>query len=130
MGKSRVCTSTADLESAQSSNYTASDDDLKKQKKKKKKTSNDDPKQTKADIKIDQTSKDPRDGCCWQGEAFVNALKAMITRQMFLLHAMVVLWRATEVKGDLFWLFAIPYLALIIEAMIVLLYRRAKEWKW
>ncbi len=74
--------------------------------------------------------KDPRERCCWEGQAFVDALKAMVTRQMFLLHALVVLWRTTEVAGDIYWLLTLPYTALIVEALVVLLYRRAKEWKW
>ena len=116
--------STADLEAGQSENRSDYERNIKSREQ------NNDTRNNKFGKNLEKTRGDPRETCCWQGEAFVNALKAMITRLIFLLHSMVVVWRVTEVEGDLFWLFAIPYLALIIEAMIVLLFRRAKEWKW
>ena len=116
--------STADLETTRSENCR----DYKRNMKSRKQIQ--ETKKNKSGTKFDTTGTDPREGCCWQGEAFMNALKAMITRLIFLFHSMIVVWRVTEVKGDLFWLFSIPYLALIVEAMIVLLFRRVKEWKW
>ena len=116
--------STADLEEGQSENHSDYERNTNSRKKR------NDTGNNKSEENLEKPRKDPRETCCWQGEAFVNALKAMITQLIFLLHSMVVVWRVTEVEGDLFWLFAIPYMALIIEAMIVLLFRRAKEWKW
>ena len=104
--------STADLEAGQSENRSDYERNIKSREQ------NNDTRNNKFGKNLEKTRRDPRETCCWQGEAFVNALKAMITRLIFLLHSMVVVWRVTEVEGDLFWLFAIPYLALIIEAMI------------
>ena len=124
MWKSRVYASTAVLKAGQSENRSEYEGNIKSRKQ----SNNTGNNQFRKNL--EKTRSDPHEGCCWQGETFINALKAMITRLIFLLHSMVVVWRVTEVAGDLFWLFAIPYLALIIEAMIVLLFRRAKEWKW
>lgn len=76
------------------------------------------------------TEADPRSGCCWRGEHFLNALKAMITRQLFLLHSLLVTWRATLVAGGIFWLLGIMLLGQVVETLLVLILRRGVEWMW
>ena len=69
-------------------------------------------------------------GCCHDGDAFCNALKAMVTRLMFLLHTMIVTWRATVEHGVSLWYIAIAYSLFLVETIAVLIVRRGKEWKW
>ncbi len=70
------------------------------------------------------------DACCEDGETCVNVFKATLTRILFLSHAMLVLQRTVQMKSVMYWLFAIPYGALVIEMIVVLLLRRGKDWNW
>ncbi len=73
---------------------------------------------------------DPRSQCCWRGGVFFNAIKAMVTRQMFLLHAILVVWRAASVGGAKYWILLVFSVGQIAEAMVVLILRQGHEWKW
>ena len=74
--------------------------------------------------------RDPRQGCCHGGAAFCDALKAMVTRLMFLLHTVIVTWRASCEHGVNLWYIAISYSLLLVETAVVLVIRKGKEWKW
>ena len=79
----------------------------------------------------DGGKRDPRNGCCHGGDRFVHGLKAMITRMIFLAHSMVTVWRVTIRLPDLmWWLLSIPFGALIVESLYVMLAKHGKEWKW
>ena len=51
------------------------------------------------DVKQSTPSKavDPRETCCWNGKYFFDALKAIITRMLFALHAMLAIWQVRDV---------------------------------
>lgn len=68
--------------------------------------------------------------CCIGGKAFFDALKAMITRLLFILHSLIAIWRVTITTGQLYWLMCIVFSLLIVETGIVLFIRRGHEWKW
>ena len=78
-----------------------------------------------------QSGQDPREKCCYGGGRFLHALKAMVTRMLFLAHSIICVWRVSERLPEPFWwLLTITFIALIIEALFVLLYNHGKEWKW
>ena len=68
--------------------------------------------------------------CCFGGKKFFDALKCIVVRQMFLLHALLTVWRVTVVKSDVYWALGVSFILMIVESFIVLGIRRAKEWKW
>ena len=80
--------------------------------------------------KLAAKPQDPRGRCCYGGSAFFNALKAMTTRLVFLLHAIVVTWRASLVHSERIWYLGVAYASLVLETIIVLAVRKGQEWKW
>jgi hypothetical protein len=75
-------------------------------------------------------SADRRQGCCWDGKYFFDALKAIVTRLMFLAHALLAVWRLVQTTGNVFWLFAVSYVGLLVETVVILFKRRGQEWSW
>jgi hypothetical protein len=71
-----------------------------------------------------------RSKCCWNGKYFFDALKATVTRQLFLFHAILGVWQVTLVTTPYYWLMALTFLGLIIETLVVLCKRRGQEWNW
>ena len=67
---------------------------------------------------------------CSGGTTFTDALKAMVARQLFTLHAALAIWRVTIVAGQIYWLLVLMYLMLLGETALVLIKRRGKEWNW
>ena len=56
-------------------------------------------------------------------------LKAVMTRTMFFVHALVAVWRAAEVAGALWWALLGALVLLAIESGITVGLREGKEWK-
>ena len=77
-----------------------------------------------------QNSRDPRRGCCWEGKYFFDAFKAIIVRQMFMIHVILAIWRVTVVTSEMYWLFCTSLVTLLIETGVILLKRRGQEWSW
>lgn len=71
---------------------------------------------------------DPRNKCCWNGGRFFDALKAIVTRQLFLLHALLAIWRVTLAMHTLYWLLCCLFFMMICETFMVLIINHAKEW--
>ena len=76
------------------------------------------------------SKKDPRDGCCWEGQHFFDAFKAIFTRLLFSLHAILAIWQVTRLVGRRYWWLSVSYAGLLIETFVVLLKRRGQEWRW
>uniref|UniRef100_A0A3Q2D6Q0 Transmembrane protein 26a n=1 Tax=Cyprinodon variegatus TaxID=28743 RepID=A0A3Q2D6Q0_CYPVA len=63
--------------------------------------------------------------------AFVNSLSAIITRVLFILVALVAVWRVTFVKEDPFyWLLTLLFVPLVAEMIITLKWREGQDYKW
>ncbi|KAG2458784.1 TMM26 protein, partial [Polypterus senegalus] len=57
--------------------------------------------------------------------------QAQLSRLMFFIHGVVMVWRVVWVKGDkVYWALAIGVCLLIIESFITLRYTSRGEWKW
>ena len=76
---------------------------------------------------VPEKSKAP---CCHEGTAFFDALKAMVSRFLFLLHTLMVIWRVVEIMGSIQWSFCISLIGLLAETVVVLVLRKGHEWKW
>ena len=63
-------------------------------------------------------------------QVFINSLKVLLTRLMYLAHAFITVWRVTEVIGYWYWTVALWLISLFIETGIVVFKRGGKEWKW
>ncbi|KAI8480906.1 transmembrane protein 26, partial [Branchiostoma belcheri] len=60
-----------------------------------------------------------------------NIFKAILTRLLFSLHAIITIWRTEENTGQpLFWLFCLPLYFLLVEGVITIKKRKGLEWKW
>ena len=77
--------------------------------------------------------------CRWHcgSDALLSAIKALVTRLIFLTHALVALWRTAYVfGGDRWllvtpnWLLPIPHCLLVVETIVVMAYKRGEEWRW
>ena len=53
-----------------------------------------------------------------------------VCRQLFLMHSMVAIYRVTYVLDERYWYLAFTLLGIITETVIVLIYRRGREWNW
>lgn len=63
-------------------------------------------------------------------QRFFDFFKAMISRIIYILHALLIVWRVTVVLGLYFWAFNIILLGIIAEALYVFIKREGKEWTW
>ena len=72
----------------------------------------------------------PRERCCFGGQSFFDALKAMITRFLFLIHASIAVWRVSYVAGTDYWWLSLAFVGLLVETIIVLAVKKGHEWKW
>lgn len=72
----------------------------------------------------------PRQQCCWEGQYFFDALKAIGTRIIFLAHAFLAVWRVTLVSHLGYWLFSLSFIGMLVETIVILLKRRGQEWSW
>ena len=77
-----------------------------------------------------KASQDPREGCCWEGKYFFDAFKAILVRQMFIVHAILAVWRVTTVTNTIYWLLCVSLVLLLVETGVILLKRRGQEWSW
>eukprot|EP00058_Branchiostoma_floridae_P003522 XP_002589010.1 hypothetical protein BRAFLDRAFT_87483 [Branchiostoma floridae] len=60
-----------------------------------------------------------------------NIFKAILTRLLFSLHAIITIWRTEEnTQEPLFWLFCLPLYFLLVEGVITIKKRKGLEWKW
>ena len=74
---------------------------------------------------------DPRQRCCHKGRSFMNAIKAMMSRLVFLLHATIMLVYIISVDSlQAYIMIGLVYALLVTEALVILLVRRGQEWKW
>ncbi|XP_073668434.1 transmembrane protein 26 isoform X2 [Paramisgurnus dabryanus] len=63
--------------------------------------------------------------------AVVKFVCAIITRSLFILAALIGVWRVNMVKNDrLYWLLTILFLPLVVEMIITLKRRKGQEFKW
>ncbi|XP_078616725.1 transmembrane protein 26-like [Branchiostoma floridae x Branchiostoma japonicum] len=63
---------------------------------------------------------------------FCTAIKALVTRLLFVAHGLVCIWRATvSFPGNsMLWFLMIPVVLLFVETMVTLVYNKGKEWGW
>ena len=73
-------------------------------------------------------SDEKKEGCCQN--ACVNAIKAMITRALFLLHSLMAIWRVTVVTAAMYWLLTLSFVGLLTETIVVIISRKGQEWRW
>lgn len=60
-----------------------------------------------------------------------SSLSAIITRVLFILVALVAVWRVTFVKEDPFyWLLTLLFVPLVAEMIITLKWREGQDYKW
>ena len=59
-----------------------------------------------------------------------NAFKVIITRVMFFLHALLTVWRVTEVLSVEFWALGFFNLTFIIDMCVIIFKRKGKEHTW
>ena len=71
-----------------------------------------------------------KEQCCLQQIKGCAILIFFLFRQLFLVHSMVAIYRVTYVLDESYWYLAFTLLGLIIETVVVLIYRRGREWNW
>jgi len=60
-----------------------------------------------------------------------DVTKALLVRLVLLVHSLLVIWLAANMKNDpLYWLLTIGNLGMIIEAIVTVVKNKAKEWRW
>lgn len=61
----------------------------------------------------------------------IKFISAIITRALFILIALIGVWRVTRVKEhDFYWLLTFLFLPLVLEMIITLRRRKGKDYKW
>ena len=60
----------------------------------------------------------------------MNSLMALLSRCLYMGHAMITVWRVSEVLGVWYWTVALWLIALLIETVIIVFSRGGREWKW
>lgn len=63
--------------------------------------------------------------------AFIDTIKAIITRLIFATHGVVAIYRVVTIKNDLwFWYLSTTILILFFEGVFTLAIKKTQEWKW
>lgn len=55
---------------------------------------------------------------------------AVVTRALFILVALLGVWRVTMVKSEQYWTLTILFLPLVAEMIITLRRRKGQDYKW
>lgn len=77
----------------------------------------------------DVSDRNTSDGAC-NKLLCTSAAKVVITRVLYLLHVLFTIWRVTEVLGNIFWVMAAMTLTFLIDTVVVIVWRKGKEWTW
>ena len=59
-----------------------------------------------------------------------KALLIVISRLLYTLHVLLTIWRVTAVLGTNFWYMACWIMTFLVESIVVIVFRKGKEWTW
>ena len=63
--------------------------------------------------------------------AFIDTIKAIVTRAIFSLHGVVAIWRVvTEKEDPWFWYLGTTIIILAFEGIFTLAIKQTQDWKW
>ena len=63
--------------------------------------------------------------------AFIETIKAVVTRVVFSLHGLLAIWKVVNDTNDpWFWYLASTILVLAFEGIFTLLIKETQDWKW
>ena len=63
--------------------------------------------------------------------AFIDTIKAIITRLIFSAHGLVAIFRVVTIKNDpWFWYLCTTIIILVFEGVFTLAIKKSQEWKW
>ena len=63
--------------------------------------------------------------------AFIDTIKAIVTRAIFSLHGVVAIWRVVQEKEDpWFWYLGTTIIILAFEGIFTLAIKQTQDWKW
>ena len=63
--------------------------------------------------------------------AFIETIKAVVTRVVFSLHGLLAIWKVVNDTNDpFFWYLSSTILVLAFEGIFTLLIKETQDWKW
>ena len=63
--------------------------------------------------------------------AFIDTIKAILTRAMFSLHGVIAIYKVVDEKGDpWYWYLGTTILILAFEGIYTLAIKETQDWKW
>lgn len=60
----------------------------------------------------------------------VDVVKALLVRIVLLVHSLLVIWLASSMKHEMYWLLTLGNLGMVVEAVVTVWKNKAQEWKW